>query len=325
MKTGILGFAAAFFLSLLLTAQQPSAVDTLQLEKLIEFSKSSYTDEFMLIHRDTIICNWKSTECDSLVYNTASMTKSWTGLVIGILIDRGLIADENAPVCKYLPEWEDGCRYDVRIKHLLTMTSGLKRRRGAEGLLAENDINSYVLDLKLDTVPGVSYQYSNESVQLLGIIIERVAGKRANEYFREVLFEPLGMDSTSLAKDPAGNDAVLGGSLTTVQDASKVGLLMLNGGRYGNLQVVSEEWVRKSVSPGPLAPFYGYLWWLDNNSAVKNFAATGDFGQMTIVFPGLELVYVRKQACNKEISGNMTWMGPAFLELVCSVIRDSGI
>lgn len=312
----------SFLSSTMMLAQQPIEVDQVQLDKLIEFSKKSYADEIMIIHQNSIICNWKNIDCDSLLYNTASMSKSWTGLVVGILIDRGLISGVDEAVCKYLPEWEDGCKHDVRISHLLNMTSGLNKRRGSEGLLAAPDINNFVLNIQLDTMPGIRFQYSNESVQLLGLIIERVTGKSANEYFHEVLFDPLGMDSTNLVKDPSGNYAVLGGAKTTVQDASKIGILMLQGGIFEGRQVVSQEWVNLSITPSSLAPFYGYLWWLDNNSNNKNYAATGDFGQLTIVFPDLKLVYIRKQACNKDKSGNMPWMGPAFLEMITNVINN---
>jgi hypothetical protein len=53
---------------------------------------------------------------------------------------------------------------------------------------------------------------------------------------------------------------------------------------------------------------------------IKIFAAAGDFGQMTIIFPGLDLIYLRQPSCNKDISGNMTRMGPQFLEMIADVV-----
>lgn len=62
----------------------------------------------------------------------------------------------------------------------------------------------------------------------------------------------------------------------------------------------------------------------DNNlfSENKNFAASGDGGQLTIVFPELDLVFLRQQSCNLEKSGNMTWMGPDYLKLIASVVKE---
>jgi hypothetical protein len=69
-------------------------------------------------------------------------------------------------------------------------------------------------------------------------------------------------------------------------------------------------------------PYYGYLWWLDNQSANINYAATGDLGQMTIVFPDLGLVFVRRQNCDlSSESVAMRWMGPDFLKLVASTVK----
>jgi CubicO group peptidase (beta-lactamase class C family) len=305
-----------------LLAQPETEIDGANLQKLIEFSEATYTDEIMVVHKNQVVCHWRNSHCDSVYLNTASMVKSWTGLVIGILIDKGLISSEDDLVCKYIPQWEAGCRNQVTIKNLLTMSAGLNRRSGAQGILAVEDMNDYALNIELDTLPDIEFDYSNESVQLLGVIIEKVTGKSANAYFHEVLFEPLGMDSTRLAKDPMGHDVVYGGASTTLDDAANIGMLMINGGKHGNKQIVSESWIKKSITPSEMASFYGYLWWLDYNSEYKSFAATGDFGQMTIVFPDLDLVFLRQQSCNLEISGNMTWMGPDFLKLIATVVKD---
>ena len=109
--------------------------------------------------------------------------------------------------------------------------------------------------------------------------------------------------------------------MTTIHDAVKIALLMTNKGKCNGKQIAFESWIKKTVTPSEYASYYGYLWWLDNNSEHRNFAATGDFGQLTIIYPDLDLIFLRQQSCNKEISGNMTWMGPDFLKLISSVIR----
>lgn len=307
--------------SLYVKAQSGMTINTDNIAELIKVSEETFSDEVMIVHKGNTICHWINEECNKPIYNTASMVKSWTGLVIGIMIDKGLISSENDLVCQYLPEWKDGCANSVTMKDLLTMSAGINRRSGAEGILAEEDMNQFVLDLALDTFPNIRFNYSNESVQILGLVIESVSGQTAYEYFDKVLFKPLDMDSTHLGTDAVGNYIVYGGALTTVDDAMQIGLLMLNNGRYNGKQVVSSGWIEKSITPSKYASYYGYLWWIDNNSKFKNYAATGDFGQMTIVFPELELVYIRRQSCNKDISGNMTWMGPKFLELIISIIE----
>lgn len=281
----------------------------------------SFTDEFILIHKNEVLAHWKNSNCDSSYFNTASMLKSWTSLVIGIMIDEGLIKSEKDLDCDYLPDWKDGCKNDVTVEHLLTMSAGINKKRGANGILAEDDMNAYVLKLRLDTMPNIRFSYSNASVQLLGVLIERVSGKKASSYFEEVLFQPLGMDSTRLAKDPSSNDVVFGGAKTTINDAAKFALLLANDGMHEGVQLLQKEWIEKMLTPSNNAPYYGYLWWLYNQSADVNYAAMGDFGQLTIVFPELDLIYLRRQSCNKDVSGNMKWMGPQFLGLIARTVK----
>jgi len=71
------------------------------------------------------------------------------------------------------------------------------------------------------------------------------------------------------------------------------------------------------------------IFWIINrlifNQIITSFdwvyAATGFSGQMTIVFPELDLIFLRRQSCNKDISGNMTWMGPEFSTLITSLVK----
>lgn len=66
---------------------------------------------------------------------------------------------------------------------------------------------------------------------------------------------------------------------------------MNNYGNCNGKQVVREKWIQKTITPSDKAPFYGYLWWIYNNSEDKNFTVTRDFGQMIIVFPDIDLIY----------------------------------
>jgi CubicO group peptidase (beta-lactamase class C family) len=241
--------------------------------------------------------------------------------LIGILIDKKLIQSVEDPVCRYLPEWKWGCRNAITIKHLLTMSAGYKRL-GARGVLSKTDMNEFVLQLKPDTLPGLRFSYSNESVQILGLLIERATAMRADDAFGKYLLNSLQMDSTKFMRDSVGNVVVYGGVTTTVRQAHTVGLLMMHKGRFEGKQIVSEQWVKDSVTPSAKAAYYGYLWWLDYKSTYKNYAATGDVGQMTIVFPELELIFVRKQACDQTPgSVNMSWMGPRFLEMIGTTVK----
>ncbi|MBZ0178245.1 MAG: beta-lactamase family protein [Melioribacteraceae bacterium] len=299
---------------------QKYRVDQTKVDSVLQFCQSTGANAVLLYHDEKDLLKWKDPNCDQKM-NTASMVKSWTGLVVGALVDRGLINIDD-PVCNYLPEWKSGRDSSVTVENLLTMTSGLLKKPAPQSILAQKDMNKFVLNLDLDTTPGTQWSYSNEGVQLLGLIIERVSGLNAQEAFKKYLFKPLEMDSSYLYQDEAGNFIVFGGTSTTVEDALKIGILMLNEGMYKGSQILSENWVKKSVSPGSISKHYGYLWWLDKSN--NNFAAMGDFGQMTVVFPDEKLVFVRQQSCsNNNQSTNMNWMSPEFLLLLkqCVIVK----
>ncbi len=313
-----LGVVLSLALPALLKAQ--GTIDKEKLQELKAFCVESGADKFAVIHNEKWVTNWENPDCDSTYMNTASMVKSWTGLMIGILINEGLIGSVDDNVCEYLPEWAAGCEQKVTIRHLLTMTSGLLKKPAVQSVLAQSDMNAFVLQTKLDVAPGTKFSYSNESVQLLGLVIERVCGKSANACFEEKLFEPLGMDSTRLWQDRSGNDVTYGGCQTTIQDAAQIGLMVSNDGKYNGERIVSSQWLADSFTGTEQAPRYGYLWWIDPNH--NSVAAMGDFGQMTIYFPDLDLIFVRQQSCqNSDRKKNLNWMGPDFLELLRSVVK----
>lgn len=305
---------------------QTNSVDHQQLQKLIHTTDTTKASKALVLHDSEVIASFNSTDCDKTYMGTASMVKSWTGLAVGILVKEGIIKSENEQICNYVPEWKSGCENNVTIKQLLTMTSGLQKIRPAsESILAQDDMNSFALKQDITKEPGKDFSYSNEGVQLLGILIENASGQSASDFFQEYLFKPLEMDSTSLMADESGNDIVYGGAQTTIQDASKIALLMLNNGVYKGTTIVSQEWIEKSTTPSQVSDSYGYLWWINAKqygSQMENYSAMGDFGQLTFVFPEKNLIYLREQSCNKEPGTNMVWMGQDFINMIGKVVVE---
>ena len=278
-------------------------IDQEKLKKLIITHDSLYASEILIIHNDKEVCYWQDLDCKDKRFYTSSMLKSWTGLVFGTLVDNGIIKDLHQKVCDWIPEWTDGCEKSVTIRHLLTMTAGFNRRGGAKGILAQEDNFTYLMSSKMERLPDSKWDYSNESVQLLGIILERASGMSTEEYFRKVLFDPLGMKNTRLVKDPSGKSwIVYGGAVTTIHEVAKIGQLILNKGIWHGKRIISEEWLKMSFEPSKLAPYYGFLWWLDPKKYSKHnlLTAMGDPGNIMTVYPELKLIFVRSQVCENN-------------------------
>jgi CubicO group peptidase (beta-lactamase class C family) len=150
-------------------------------------------------------------------FRIASITKTFTAIAVMQLWERELI-DLNAPADDYLHGFRlvsaDPTFGPPTVRHLLTHTSGIPENvrtggtmvRGwfAESVPLDAPIPSlsdyYQSGLPIDTEPGTNFKYTNHGYAALGAIVEEVSGLPLDRYFREKIFEPLGMAHSDLAR-----------------------------------------------------------------------------------------------------------------------------
>ncbi|MBI4428591.1 MAG: beta-lactamase family protein [Ignavibacteriales bacterium] len=141
---------------------------------------------------------------ESSLFRIASMSKSFTALAILQLRDAGkLNLDDWAS--KYIPEMKN-LKYlaidapAITIRHLLTHGAGFPEDNPwGDRQLADTDADLRKLMAdgpSFSNVPGLQYEYSNVGFALLGQIVQVVSGMDFQEYTRERIFKPLGMNST---------------------------------------------------------------------------------------------------------------------------------
>ena len=259
----------------------------------LALAKASGADAVLVAYRGKVVSEWYSPRYRTPAY-TMSSVKSITGLLAGLLIADGKLAVDD-PVSRFVPGWAEGRRGRVTVRHLLTMSSGLARTiEPSKSVGFARDKSGFVVGLEPTSEPGSVWDYSNEGVQLLSPILEKAAGVPLQDFARDRLFRPIGMDETRLRVDEKGHAWTYADAETTLRDFARLGELMRNKGRWRDRQVVPESWVDASTRPCPLNPKYGYLWWLIDDP--KGFAAMGYLDTHCYVFPGLELVVARIQA-----------------------------
>jgi serine-type D-Ala-D-Ala carboxypeptidase len=147
------------------------------------------------------------------IFPLASLTKPVTATCVMILVEDGLLG-LNRPVAEYIPEFVGEGKEAVMVHHLLTHTSGLTEDEVWKHIQAKYDENAvtpaaeptqhpmhaqwlyYGYDALLTRSPGVEMSYSNYGIELLGEIVRRVSGQSLNDFARERLFAPLGMQDT---------------------------------------------------------------------------------------------------------------------------------
>jgi CubicO group peptidase (beta-lactamase class C family) len=138
------------------------------------------------------------------VFPIGSITKTMTGLAITQLVAAGKV-DLDAPAGKYVPGLPAPAR-DALVHHLLNHTSGLVNYtelpefpRGAERPVTRDEVVSWFAAKPLQFEPGTRYNYTNSGTFLLGLIIENVTGQPYDEYVRQHVFTPFGMQHTSMS------------------------------------------------------------------------------------------------------------------------------
>ena len=243
-------------------------------------------DACLVVHRGTIVSEWYGPHYERPL-GAMSSTKSIASLLTGKLIDDGKIPGIDTPVGLFIPEWSQGPRAEVTLLHLLTHTSGLPETP-AEGVTLD------AKSLVPSRAPGNRFEYSNEGVLLLSPVLRAAAGMPLKDYARQRLFEPLGMRDTRLKVHPDELTWTHADMQTTPRDLARIGLMMLNEGRWKDEQIVDREWIRASITPKPPRPDHGLLWWLYFRPV--GFGARGYLDTNLYVFPGLDLVVVRMQS-----------------------------
>lgn len=136
------------------------------------------------------------------LWDLASLTK-----VVGMtsammqLVEQGKVV-LDAPVQRYLPEWQGPKKDKVTVRDLITHRSGLPAFKTYYKLnLSPDSTLKLFFNTPLDTLPGVRMVYSDIGAILLGKIVERVSGETLDKYLPEHVFRPLGMFDTQYRPD----------------------------------------------------------------------------------------------------------------------------
>jgi CubicO group peptidase (beta-lactamase class C family) len=240
------------------------------------------------------------------IKNIMSVTKTFTGVLIGLAIEKGFIESVNNPISKYLTgivTFPDEIKAAITIDQLLKMTSGHSWNGTSTASLFEEcffdseDNLQYIIDLPLVSTPGTLFNYSDGASHLLSAIITEATDTKTSDFAKTYLFDPLGIKKFSWEEDDRGYPLGAAYLRITPSDMVKFGNLILNKGKYNGMQIVPESWITTMTSPKIstnndvlYGPEYGYQIWLGNKSGKKYFMAMGWGGQFIFIVPDYNTV-----------------------------------
>jgi CubicO group peptidase (beta-lactamase class C family) len=289
----------------------PPPVAAGEAEKDVDgFLRDTGTHAFLVVHSDRLVYErYYDGSGRQTLETTFSVAKSFLSTLVGIAIEEGLIGSVEDPVTDYLPELaaRDPGFELITLRHLLTMSSGLRYKEQALPLPWGDDIETYyganLRDVALEhsqieRPPGQHWLYNNYNPLLLGLVLERATAMSVSEYMATRLWQPLGAQrdaSWSLDSEQSGFEKLESGLNATAVDYARFGAMFLNQGEWNGTRIVSDDWVRAATAADTTtdpAPFYQYFWWLDLERRGR-FYALGNFGQYVYVAPDADTVVVR--------------------------------
>ena len=264
------------------------------------------THSFMLIRHGKLLAEGYFAPYEKDVEHTLfSVSKSFASIAIGFLVEEGKIKTDDY-VYTYFPELitEDINKENLKIKvhDLLCMSFGQKGGAVHEAQ-KRNDLSDAMLydffyrEKQLEC--GEKFRYDAFGTYMLAALVRKITGENVVEYLMPRLFEPLEIEKPYYPTDSIGNAIGYSGMRMRMRDLAKVGIVYLNGGKFGDKQIVPESWVKlatqkhigtEHVSTGlDWKEGYCYQFWKGRYNTTR---LCGAHGQMCVLMPDYDAIFV---------------------------------
>lgn len=229
-----------------------------------------------------------------MLHDVRSISKSVVALAVLIAHDRGRIKSLDQPVLDYFPEiareHAGGQKALITIRHALTMTGGLEAF--GDGAFLPTETVALLFRRNLVAPPGTQFAYNGGMTQLLAEIVQRSTGRDVEEFTREQLLAPLGIETSEWAKRQDGEPDADSGLRLRSRDLAKIGLLLGNKGELGGRRILPAKLVEEAVSQHVVVPLEG------------DAASAGDQSGYGYQIWRTSLLLGRERANLIELSGN---------------------
>jgi methyl acetate hydrolase len=296
------------------------------------------------------------------MFNIASMTKPVTSVAVMQLVDEGKLKLDDE-VARYLPQFKDPlvltklnadgtyetrpARRQITIRHLLTHTSGIGYSFASQSVATiqqKTGLSEMQMPLLFD--PGESWAYG-ASTRVLGLVVEKLSGRRIDEYVDAKILKPLGMNDTTYTVPESKYPRVVavnarvngkwverpvvtpipatiqgdGGLYSTAADYGKFLQMLLNHGSVGNTRIVSERSAKSMLE-------------VHSGNVVVGVQKTTNPG-LSLDFPvgagedkwglGFQLAMPKSPKANARGRGSYTWAGIFNTHFWGDPTRDIGV
>lgn len=232
---------------------------------LLQKSPDAYLAQWpvtgLLIARDGNILfeRYRFARQPSMRLQSWSMAKSVTSLLLGICLDRGLIASFDDPAARYVPELADTLHGETSLRHLANMCSGADVVHARDNAILypgallgrDPDIARTVKAWnRRSEAAGARFNYNELGPLTLGIVMRSVTGGSLSAFAEKALWQPLGAEAPATwLTDARGAEFNSIGFAARLRDWARLGRLVAQRGRGpGGRTLVSEAWIDECTS-----------------------------------------------------------------------------
>lgn len=298
-------------------------------------------DSFHIIHNGYLVYEYLGDYYDvNELHSIHSITKTISAIAIGIAIENGDIGSVDEKILDIIgveiTQNNDSRKYDITIEDILWMRSGIEWNEmqedfaeiparydnyefwgdqdmeygeewkmsdynWKEAVLNRTNWMEFLFNEPMAEDPGTVFSYNTVSSSALSVIIEEKTTKTLEEYVKEHLFVPLGIENYFWQSDPMNHTMGGAGLWLTPFDMTKIGYLLLNNGTWDGTQIIPSDWIiDMTTSPENDQIGYGYHTWLrpDNDA----YSAVGLGSQRIYVNP--EANFVISSTCSAYTIGS---------------------
>jgi hypothetical protein len=204
---------------------------------------------------------------------------------------------------------------ELSVRHLLTMSVGHVPTSYAGS--GKSQVRSF-LSTRFAHEPGTSFAYNITASHMLSHIITKVSGVSLYEYLKPRLLDPLGIVDVVWEMDNDGYNMGNGGSHMKTSDLAKMGLFLINKGKWNGQQLLDPEWIGAATTPHIYqhpertpeenenaaddgSQGYGYQIWMGRHNSYR---AIGGQNQLIMVIPEYDLIVVCHSSIGDEAGFN---------------------
>lgn len=269
----------------------------------------SNTTGIIAIYKGKVIFEYGNLSDNSYI---ASCRKSILALLYGPYVENGNIDLDESLIQLGIDDIGGLLPIEKKatIRNLLTARSGIYHSAGNDGDQSDK------APKRGSVTPGSYFLYNNWDFNAAGYILETKTHKNIYDLVDSLLAKPLEMqdwrrDLQRKYGDTTKSQFKAYHMWFSTRDMARIGYMMLQHGKWKNVQVIPEQWLNLITTPvtsnAEASEFqtnyfdfsYGYLWWIWGPDYPKSiyrggYTATGAFGQFITVIPSLDLVVAHK-------------------------------